>query len=155
MEQIKFRSRAVTSLLMLFGFLVLVVSGVVLYAAPRGRTARDIDWQVLFLEKAEWSNLHLVFGAVFIIAGFYHLALNRHPLFSYFRQKMRQGTSGTRRAALRLEPVVALAVALLLIGTAIGNAPPASYLVDLHHTIVDSWDPSVGDFGRGGGERWR
>lgn len=50
------RGRAVTTLLMLFGSVVLAVSGVVLLVVPRGRTAHALDWSLMSLSKETWEE---------------------------------------------------------------------------------------------------
>ena len=47
----KFNFRALTSLTLLWMFLALLVSGVVLYIAPPGRIAHWTDWALLGLTK--------------------------------------------------------------------------------------------------------
>ena len=49
----RFNWRGFASLATGFAFLIMIVSGVVLYVAPRGRVANWTDWTVMGLGKEE------------------------------------------------------------------------------------------------------
>lgn len=82
-----FRFRAFVSLSVFVSFLAMSISGIVLYIAPSGRIARDLDWRVWSLSRGDWTALHLTFSAVFMIAALIHLWLNRRPIWSYLKIK--------------------------------------------------------------------
>jgi len=47
----RFNVRGFTSLTLTLAFLVMLISGIVLYVTPRGRTANWTGWTMLGLEK--------------------------------------------------------------------------------------------------------
>lgn len=151
MKQGSFNGRAFTALLLLFSFIVLFVTGVVLYIVPRTRTARAIDWTLMLLDKADWSLLHIAFGVVFVLAGIGHILLNRRPLTNYLRRKWQERRADTRPRGPRLELLVAALLTVLLVVAAIRDIPPISSLATWHEQIRDLWEPSSTDGqGRGG-----
>lgn len=50
----RFRFRGVVSFVLTFAFLVMVVSGIVIYLAPKGRDARLIQWEYSGWDRQEW-----------------------------------------------------------------------------------------------------
>ncbi|MDR3424961.1 MAG: DUF4405 domain-containing protein [Alphaproteobacteria bacterium] len=123
-----FQGRALTALMMALGFLVMAISGVVLFLAPNGRMARQMDWHLLGLDRGEWVDVHIVFGLLFIIVGLCHVWLNRKPLVSYMKQRQEiVGTMGGSKS-IRWEWVVALLLCLALFAGAVKQLYPISTL---------------------------
>jgi hypothetical protein len=115
-------------------FLLLVLSGVVLFAAPPGRIANWTDWNVAGLRKSEWAELHIAFGTVFLLATLFHAFFNWRPLISYFKGRI------SRRVAFRWEWVVAL---LLVAGVFAGTrlqVIPFAHLMAWNEHLKASWD---------------
>ncbi len=110
-----FQFRAFISLLTGVSFVVMSVSGILLYIAPSGRRAAEMDWSVWALSRAQWTALHLSFSTLFVIASLAHVWLNRKPLLEYLTLKI--------RAARRLRWEW-LAVVLLAALTAWGTLRP-------------------------------
>ena len=54
-----FHWRALISVVVSLSFLLLIVSGAGLWAAPPGRIANWTDWTIFGLRKKEWADLHL------------------------------------------------------------------------------------------------
>ena len=78
-----FSLRGFTSLLLMGLFVVLGLSGAMLYASPRGRVANWTDWTLLGLEKGQWEGLHLNGSLLFLIVAVLHLVLNWRPFWGY------------------------------------------------------------------------
>ncbi|MBK8176274.1 MAG: DUF4405 domain-containing protein [Rhodospirillales bacterium] len=145
------RSRPLTALFMLATFAVLVTSGIVLYFTPSGRTARALDWHVMFLDKWEWQNLHTAFGLFFLCAAVAHIWLNRKPLAHYLQQRIaarratiqaaasQMASTPAQRSTFRIEPVIVVLLCALLVAAAIRPMPPISYLFDARQEARDVW----------------
>ncbi len=149
MNKYPFRGRAFTALLMVLGFAVLAVSGVVLYAAPRGRGTAD--WSVLLLGKREWQNVHIVFGLLFLIAAVFHIWMNRKPLLNYIRQRLRTRPS-MPSIKIQLEPLAALLLCAFLFAAAVALLPPVSYVLEGRAAIVRLWQPEGAAMPEGSGQ---
>jgi hypothetical protein len=93
-----------TSVFIAGSFLLLLVSGAVLFVSPPGRVANWSDWRMIGLTKHEWSGVHTWFAAVFVFMVGFHLVFNFRPLMNYFRDRF------TRRLGWRWEWAVALAL---------------------------------------------
>ena len=96
--------RAMTSVLIACSFLLLLISGAVLFVSPPGRVANWGNWRMVGLTKHEWTGVHTWFAAVFVLMAVFHLLFNLRPLMNYFRDRL------TRRLGWRWEWVVAVAL---------------------------------------------
>lgn len=131
---VTFRSRAFTSLIMALGFAALLVSGGVLFLSPPGRVANWTQWQILGLTKHGWGDLHIVFGAIFLIGGFVHIAFNWRPLLQHIGARM----SG--RTGFRLEWVAALLVGVGVFAGTRAHVPPFSTLLAWSEQLRGGWE---------------
>lgn len=119
----RFALRAMTSVLITCSFLLLLVSGVVLFLAPPGRIANWNGWTVLGMGKHDWGGLHTWFALIFLAAAVLHVYYNWRVLMAYFKHRH------TRRVAFRLEWAVALLICVgVFAGTRAGVVPFSSLL---------------------------
>ena len=63
MKKNKQSTRSLTAFLVTWSFLVLTITGLVLYIVPQGRIAYWVHWSLLGLEKEQWGwrkigNIH-------------------------------------------------------------------------------------------------
>lgn len=126
--------RAMTSVLIAASFLLLLVSGAVLFVSPPGRVANWSDWRMIGLTKHEWSSVHTWFAAVFVLTAVFHLIFNIRPLLNYFRDRL------TRRPGLRWEWVVALALCVGVFAGTQTRVPPFSTLLNFGERVKRSWE---------------
>lgn len=110
------------SFLTLFGFLLLALSGFILYIRPEGSLARWVGWRAMNLDKSGWEAIHLIFCALFVLAGITHLVLNFKAIVIY----LTTGIDKSRKNGLEMALAAVLVSALLL--TAVWRVPPASWL---------------------------
>lgn len=136
-----FQGRAFVSMLMALGIVIVTVSGVALYVAPRGWAAQALDWRFLFLGKRDWINLHIVFGLLFPLAVAAHIWLNRKPLAGYLRRHLQGQIVLDWLGRLRLELFAALIVCLFLGAATLWTFPPASTLLTWRTAIANIWLP--------------
>lgn len=147
------RTQGVISLLLAFGFLILLVSGLVLYVAPQCRVADEIMWRMLGLSKTRWQSVHLTFAFVSLILACIHLfVFNWKVLLSYARR-------GARTVLfLRPELFCSLVIAGVLLAGAALLLPPFNLLPYGQDQIQmryqeEPGDDDVEDRGRGLGRR--
>lgn len=134
MKKKQFGGRALVSALASFSFIVLVVTGLILFITPPGRVANWTGWRFLGLTKDQWGATHIWFALTFLIVSGFHIYLNWRPLLNHFKSRL------TRKFAFRLEWMVALALCVVIYTGTIGEVPPFSSLVAWNETIKDSWE---------------
>lgn len=132
-----FRFRPFTSVLILGCFVLLILSGGVLFLAPPGRVANWTNWTMLGLTKHDWGDVHIWFGALFLAGGLAHLFFNWRPLVSYFKNRV------ARPTGFRWEWVAA---GLLCLGVYAGTRAriaPFSTLLAWSEDLRESWDETT------------
>jgi hypothetical protein len=87
----RFKFRNFTSLTLLFSFIILGTSGIILYIRPEGSIARWIGWSFLGLDKKGWEGLHTLFCFLFLIFSIIHLCYNWKVLLNFLRKKIDEG----------------------------------------------------------------
>ena len=76
MSKSKLHTRGLTSFFTLFGFIIMSLTGLVLYVTPAGRVAYWVTWHFLGWSKTEWGNIHILASLLFIVAGAFHIYFN-------------------------------------------------------------------------------
>ena len=116
-------------------FVILLVSGVLLYIFPGSRGNSGFVWEMLGLTKPDWQNQHIIFGFAFSILGLFHLlVINGKAFFSYIKNKT---TEGLNRP---IELLIILLLGLLFgVGTFFKTQPFLSIL-KLGKSISKSFD---------------
>ena len=71
------RIKAVVSFILLVLFVIVFVSGIVLYLAPSGSIAHKTNWHFLIFDKWQWKKIHTVSAFIMSVVIFVHLFLNR------------------------------------------------------------------------------
>lgn len=118
-----FNRRAFVSVLAGFSFILMAVTGLVLFVAPSCRVARDTSWAVWGQSKEQWVAVHVWFSIAFVIASIFHLYLNWTPMVNYFKARVRKGF------ALRMEWMLALVICGIIYAGTIYSAAPFSSLI--------------------------
>jgi uncharacterized membrane protein YgcG len=122
------------SVLIAASFVILVLSGIILFVAPPGRIANWTNWTLLGLRKHDWIALHVCFSTLFLIGAVFHLVFNWRPLLNYFKDRL------TRRVGFRWEWLAALAICGgVWAGTRVG-VPPFSTLLAFSERVKEGWD---------------
>ena len=125
--------RGLTSLFSVSGFILMVVTGVVLYIAPQGRIAYWTDWHFWGLNKVQWGNIHVVASFLWVVAGAFHLYFNWNVLTAYIYKKARGGWR------LKKELALTLGVTIVVVIFSIYPVPPFSSFLDLGESFKESW----------------
>lgn len=133
MATTRIHKRGLTSFFTLFGFLIMSVTGLVLYIVPAGRVAYWITWELIGLTKTDWGNIHILSSILFIVAGIFHTYFNWKPLMNYFKSRI------TQKIKLRRELIISTAISLWIIISSIWPFPPLSYLLDFNEWIKVTW----------------
>lgn len=133
LKEQKIHKRGLTSFFTLFGFLIMAVTGLVLYIVPAGRVAYWTTWEMLGLTKTDWGNIHILSSILFIVAGAFHTYFNWKPLMNYFKDKTKKGVK------LRRELLISSVLSLWVIVSSIWPFPPLSYLLDFNEWVKETW----------------
>ena len=118
-----FKLKPFVSFLTVFSFLLLAFSGFILYIRPEGSLARWVGWRAIGLDKSGWEAVHIVFCALFVLAGLTHLVLNFKAIVLY----LTSGIDNSRRNLPEMVLSAVMVVALLL--TSVWKLPPSSWLM--------------------------
>jgi hypothetical protein len=119
-------ARATAAFAVSLSFLVMLVSGVFLYVAPRGRDARALDWSLGGLSREGWETVHLSMSALFSVIAIWHLLIHWAIV-----KNLVVGIADYQHRH-RMEALVAFVAVALLTVLAVLNLPPASWLVELN-----------------------
>ena len=125
--------RSLMSFMVTWSFLILTVTGIVLYVVPHGRVAYWVHWSMLGMEKEQWGWVHMMFGGVFILTGALHLYFNWKPFMKYLAGRV-QG-----HLALKREVLIATGLTLAIFIVSVFNLPPASWVIELNSSIKSTW----------------
>jgi len=129
---IRFHWRGLTSFLVTLGFLILTVTGIVLYIAPPGRVAHWTDWRIAGLDKEQWSAIHMTSGVLFVIAACIHLVFNWRVFWHYI--------AASGHLHLKREMVVSLAIAVVLIVGTLLEIPPFGTITQISDKARAYWE---------------
>ena len=131
--KIGIRWRTIISLTTTWMFLVMGITGLVLYVVPQGRIAYWVDWRFLGLSKTDWGDIHIVAAILFLIAGGWHIYFNWKALLGHLRRKLEGGIK------MRKELLITTALTGFVAASALWHVPPLGYLIDLNEAIKNSW----------------
>ncbi|MCK5294132.1 MAG: DUF4405 domain-containing protein, partial [Arcobacteraceae bacterium] len=82
--------RKITSFTLLYSFIIMALSGFMLFISPFGRLSMMIKWEILGLGKMEYQALHLIFMLVFVLAGIVHIYVNYKAILNYWKNKSKK-----------------------------------------------------------------
>ena len=130
----KFNWRGFISLYILLSFIIIIISGLVLYIAPPGRIAKWTSVPLLGLEKDQWQAIHTIFTFIFIIASGFHLYFNWKIFLSHLRNKL------TKKYLSRKEFLWSVVVTFLVIFIILFELPPVNAVMGFGESITNSWE---------------
>jgi len=130
----KFHTRGFTSLALSLGSLVLGISGIVLYFAPKGRVAYWTNWTMLSIEKDTWQAIHINMALFFLLLSAFHLYLNWALFWGYLKTKSRWAMN------LKAELAAAVLLTIVFVGGSMLLAPPFGTIIDLKTQVENRWE---------------
>ena len=138
MQQKEFKWRSFVSFGMFFSFLVMAITGLILYIAPPGRVYRWTDWHFLWIDLSQWQTLHTLFSYLFLGFAISHIfSMNWKILFSYFTRKTKEGLRRKR------ELIGSSVVVLLFIVGSLLNLQPFKAVMDLGSATSNLWGEKI------------
>ena len=133
-----FSLRKTVSLTLGLSFLVMTVTGLVLFVTPQGKVAYWSHWTLMGLGKEEWAGLHITSMVLLLVTGIWHIYYNWTPLVSYLKEKAK-GVSFLKR-----EFLAALALNVLFVAGTLFALPPFQTLLDLNDAVKGYWQETQG-----------
>jgi hypothetical protein len=112
-EKSPFKPRKFISLSVFLSFIILAVSGVMMYLRPEGSIARWSGWKLLGLNKKAWEGVHITLALTFAVLALIHIVLNWKQLASYVVRRIRESVRpGKELAAAALFVIAVLGLSL-------------------------------------------
>lgn len=133
MSKKKWSGRAFTSLLSLVSFILLGITGVILYLEPHGRVAYWTKWRFWGLQKDQLGSIHILAAFSFLVAAGFHLYYNWQPLIKYLSGKIETSLHHKR------ELIFSGLIFIWVVVSGIWALPPLVYVIDVGQTIKNSW----------------
>ena len=133
MRDKKFNWRAFTSLYITLSFIIMILSGMILFLAPPGRIANWTDLTILHLTKAQWQAIHTIFTFLFIIASAFHIYFNWKPFTAYLKTKL------NKKIRIRRELILSAILTLIIFFLVLINVPPFKMVMDIGENLSNSW----------------
>lgn len=129
-----FKWRSFSSFGLAFSFLLILITGVVLYFAPAGRVSRWIGWEFTGFNLTAWEALHTIFSYVFIGFALVHLLVfNWKAFYNYLKKRSKKGIH--RRRELFLASLVTI---IIFFGT-LFHIPPFGSVMDFGYFLSGKW----------------
>lgn len=131
----KFIFKSFISFLMFYTFIVLAITGIVLYIDPSSSYAYWVDWRLLGLSKGDWKSLHIVFSTLFLILAVIHIGfMNRRVILSYLKRK---AVAGINR---KFEFFGATIIFLIILLMTLFEVPPMKQFVYSSIKVAKMWE---------------
>lgn len=130
----KTRSRGLTSLLLSLSFLVLIISGIVLFLSPKGRVAFWTNWTLLGLSKEDWEAIHINISVLVLAVSGFHLYFNWTLFVKYIKVRTKWAFNMKKEMLAST-----LIVTLIVVGSLFG-LPPFSTVMNLHDKSQAFWE---------------
>ncbi len=131
----KFSWRAFVTFGLFFSFIIMSVSGVILYIAPPGRIAHWSEWTLWGLTKEGWQSMHTNFSLMFLILGGFHLfSINWKAFLGHIRSRV------SRSLNRKWEMVTATLLSAWMFVGVVYNIPPFKTIMDWGEQFTESWE---------------
>jgi succinate dehydrogenase hydrophobic anchor subunit len=131
----KFSWRAFISFGLIYSFIFIFISGILLYVAPPGRYAHWVNWTLFGFTKEGWQSVHTVFSFAFVILSVFHLFTANWKIFlSYLKTKT--STKLNRKREFYFSTLFAI---VFFFGI-IFSIPPFSSVMYIGEYLTGSWE---------------
>jgi len=132
-----FKTRGFVSITLALSFIILSLSGVVLYIMPYGRVAYWINWGIMGLSKDDWDAVHTIIGFVFMLAAVVHFYYNWATFVNYLKSKVRKGIQ------LKKELAASVILSGIIIACTLWDMPPFSTIMEIGVSVKESWETNI------------
>ena len=131
----KFSWKVFISFGLTYSFIIILVSGIMLYMSPPGRYAHWVDWKILGFTKEGWQALHIIFSFTFVVLSIFHLfTINWKSFLSYLKSKTNTGLNKKR------EFYISTILTIVFFFGIVCLIPPFKYVMDFGEYLTESWE---------------
>lgn len=127
--------KSFVSFSLVWSFLFIILSGIVLYIAPSGKISNWTNWTLAGFSKSDWQSVHTIFSYTFVILSFFHLVmLNWRVFLSYFTAKAVSGINRKREFYYSIS-----LIAVVFFGTYY-QVQPFKAVIDFGEWAKSTWE---------------
>lgn len=131
----KFFWKSFVSFSLVWSFLIILISGIVLYIAPPGRVSNWTNWMLFGFSKAGWQAIHTIFSLTFVFLSVFHLIVFNWKVFwFYLKAKTSNGLNKQK------ELFVSLALIIVIFSGTYFNIQPFKAVMDFGEWTTESWE---------------
>jgi hypothetical protein len=128
-----FSWRAFVTFYVVLSFLVIALTGIVLFITPPGRIANWSDWRLLGFSKSQWQTVHTIFSFIFIVAASFHLFFNWRVILGYLAKRFQEGINKRRELG------AAVTIGVIVFVMAADGMVPFGTVMAWGEEIKNSW----------------
>lgn len=132
------KTRRVITLTVLLSFVVLSLSGLLMFVSPQGRVAYWSRWTLVGLTKEQLTSIHTTVMVLFLAAAIWHVVLNWRAILGYLRNRSKQVR------VLTPEFGVALALTSLFVVGPLADVAPFRQYLDAGESLKSAWEAESG-----------
>lgn len=130
--------KKIVSLTLAFSFLVMSLTGIMLFIVPKGKVAYWANWKMFGLTKTQYADIHIISMILFITITVWHIYYNWKPLTSYLKNSAKQIT------LFKKELLIAFVLNALFVAGALLEFQPFKTVLDFNEGIKTYWEKQYG-----------
>jgi hypothetical protein len=131
----KFFWKSFVSFSLVWSFLIILISGIVLYIAPPGRVSNWTNWMLFGFSKAGWQAIHTIFSFTFVSLSVFHLIVFNWKVFWFYL--VAKTSNGINK---QKELLVSLALIFVVFSGTYFNVQPFKAVMDFGEWTTESWE---------------
>lgn len=131
----KFFWKSFVSFSLVWSFIIILISGIVLYIAPPGRVSNWTNWMLFGFSKAGWQAIHTIFSLTFVCLSVFHLIVFNWKVFWFYL--LTKTSNGLNK---QKELLVSLALIIVVFSGTYFNVQPFKAVMDFGEWTTESWE---------------
>ncbi len=132
------KTRRIISFAVFLCFIVLALSGLLMFVGPQGRVAHWSRWTLIGLTKEQLAAVHSTVMVLFLAVGIWHIVLNWRAILGYMRNRSKRIRILTPELGFAL-----VLTGLFVVGPLAGISPFKQYL-EVGESLKASWQVESG-----------
>ena len=120
---------------LVWSFLIILISGIILYIAPPGRVSNWTNWTLFGFTKGQWQAMHTLFSLTFVILSVFHLIVFNWKVFWLYIVTKSTGGLNKKR-----ELLISLVLIVVVFSGTYFNLQPFKAVIDFGDWTTESWE---------------